>query len=342
MRQLAQPGGQRAVFGKRLVSLASIGGSLLLLVLCGWFFYRRLDWRELATIWRHVNPGWLLLAVAVYWIQFVLITARFHWVLKWLSPGSSDRIPGLVVLRLVCASGFVTAVAPMGLFGDLARFVGLRVLGKFSASMAIRATLFDRMIGLQWMAVAGLATLPFQVTAGVDRRVVLVEFLVFAGVCAAIVGAVTASKLFHLLPWRHVARLGGLFAGYATLLIPGRCLIQFGLAALGLAFASTALFVITRASGLEVSFLLTVLFMPVLQLINSVPFLYMGWGGRELAFVATIGTAAGLSATQALAVSSIWGIVLMVSAAINGVFLIGRWHGAVLPLPDASRASPST
>ena len=54
-------------------------------------------------------------------------------------------------------------------------------------------------------------------------------------------------------------------------------------------------------------------FIPLLQLINGLPFLYMGWGGREIAMAATLGAAGHLTVNETLAVSVIWGAVLIVS-----------------------------
>jgi hypothetical protein len=67
-------------------------------------------------------------------------------------------------------------------------------------------------------------------------------------------------------------------------------------------------------------------FIPLLQLINGLPFLYMGWGGREIAMTTTLGAAGHLSINETLAISIIWGVVLIASSAFNGVFLIGDWR----------------
>ena len=86
------------------------------------------------------------------------------------------------------------------------------------------------------------------------------------------------------------------------------------------------------AAGSNVSPWLIAAFIPLLQLVNGLPFLYMGWGGRELAMASTLGAAGGLTMNETLAISIAWGVVLIMTAVVNGVFLIGDWHaGAPSP-----------
>ena len=73
---------------------------------------------------------------------------------------------------------------------------------------------------------------------------------------------------------------------------------------------------------------------------NSVPFLYMGWGGREIAMAATVGVASGLSLNQALVISATWGITLIMAGAVNGIFMIGDWHSHRMAAPPPAGTPP--
>jgi hypothetical protein len=63
----------------------------------------------------------------------------------------------------------------------------------------------------------------------------------------------------------------------------------------------------------------------------------MGWGGRELAMTATLGAAGNFTISQLLAVSIAWGVVVVVTAAVNGIFLLGSWR---LTRRETGRSSP--
>src|SRR5262249_55070602 len=91
-------------------------------------------------------------------------------------------------------------------------------------------------------------------------------------------------------------------------------------------FSWATLYLLLRAAGLTVDPWLVASLIPLLQLINGLPFLYMGWGGREIAMTSTLGAAGHLGINETLAISIMWGIVLIASSAVNGVFLIGEWR----------------
>jgi uncharacterized membrane protein YbhN (UPF0104 family) len=110
------------------------------------------------------------------------------------------------------------------------------------------------------------------------------------------------------------------------MLWPRRSAIQLIIALLNLLSAWGALYLLLRAAGLTPNPWLVAGFIPLLQLVNSLPFLYMGWGGREIAMAATLGATGNLSADETLAVSIAWGVVLIMTGAANGIFLLGGWQ----------------
>jgi hypothetical protein len=125
---------------------------------------------------------------------------------------------------------------------------------------------------------------------------------------------------------RILTKVSGLFAGYAAMLTLRRLLVQLAITSVNLALVAATLCVLLLAVGLTPHFWLVVAFAPFIQLINSMPFLYMGWGGRELAMTTTLGAVGGLSTSEALSVSAAFGLTLMMSAAVNGLVLLGDWR----------------
>ncbi len=308
-----------------LVGAASLIGSLLIIAIGFWLVYRRVDWHDMQGIWSRVDVRLFALAVGVFWLQYFLLAARFHAVIRWLTPnGLGAALPFSLVFRIVCASGFVSAVAPIGLFGDVARFAGLKMTGGISTTAAARATVFDRIIGLQWICVAGLLALPWQAESGVDRRVMIGEGAVFFSVCLGIFFLNGLSKRMVMSPWPLLVRLGLTFVDYKALLLPRRSLLQFGLVLASIVSAGISLILVSVSLGFPAETRLFFQFLPLVLVVNSVPFLYMGWGGREFVFASTIGSAAGLKLTESLSISAVWGLVLVASAALNGLVLLFR------------------
>jgi uncharacterized membrane protein YbhN (UPF0104 family) len=167
--------------------------------------------------------------------------------------------------------------------------------------------------------------------ARIDQTVILGQLALFAALIAGVGVVLILPRLLGSIRHHLVDRLSRVFAGYRALLSPQRSLIQLLIAVLNLLFGWATLYLLFRAAGVTVNGWLVGGFVPLLQLINSLPFLYMGWGGRELVMSATLSAAGGLSVSETLAVSIAWGAVLLITSAINGVFLIGDWRASGKP-----------
>ena len=132
--------------------------------------YRRLDWRDVAAIWTSLDPKLVVIALLIYWLQYPINSFRLHRVILWATGRSpSDLPPFRFLFKLTCSAGFVAVAAPIGLAGDAAKIAALRVFGKLSITDAARCALFDRVVGVQWICAIGLAAVPLQAAAGVER-----------------------------------------------------------------------------------------------------------------------------------------------------------------------------
>jgi hypothetical protein len=234
---------------------------------------------------------------------------------------------------------FVAVAAPIGLAGDAAKIVALRLFGSLSITESARATLFDRVVGAQSLGIIGLVALVPQAVRGVDRGIILSQLALFAGIIAAVVLLILAPKVLALFGNHFVKRIARVLAGYRSIVVPRRIGIQLAIAVVNYLFAWATLYLLVRAAGLTSDVWIIGSFIPLLQFINGLPFLYMGWGGRELAMAATIGAYGNLSLDETLAISIAWGAVLILSGAVNGVFLLGHWpastqHPKAADVPD--------
>jgi len=315
----------------RALSLVASG---ILLALGVAVVYERVDWRDIARVWNTLDPKLVALACILYWLQYPANAMRLQRVILWASGQPSKNVPSLwFAFRLTCSAGFVAAAAPIGFAGDAAKIAALRLFGSLSTTEATRCTLFDRVVGVQWLCLVGLATLPFQYATGIRAEVILPQLLVFAAPIAGVALLLALPSVLARIPGTLIGRIAQVFAGYRSILRPSRSAVQALIILLNLILAGGALYVLFRAAGFNVSGWLIAAFIPLLQLVNGLPFLYMGWGGREIAMASTLGVASGLTMNETLAISIAWGVVLITTGVVNGIFLIGDWQGAV---PSAS------
>jgi hypothetical protein len=289
--------------------------------------YHRIDWRDVAAVWMNLDPYLVAAAVVLYWLQFVMNSYRLQRVIAW----SVERVIPHVVpvwfcFKLICGSAFVAIAAPVGLAGDAAKIAALRLFGSLSVTEAVRCGLFDRVVGVQSLTLVGLAMLPVQILAGVDRTIILAQLALFGGLIAAIGVLLVFPRALRLIPHDLAVRIARIFAGYRALLAPERVVLQAVIALVNTVFAWGSLYLLLCGAGLNANAWMVVGFIPLLQLVNGLPFLYMGWGGRELAMAATLGAASNLTINETLAVSIAWGVVLIMTGAVNGIFLLGDWQ----------------
>jgi len=308
----------------RLLSLLASGA---LLVAGAAVLYEKIDWRDVTAVWTSLDPRLVALAIAIYWLVYPINTFRFHRVILWTMVRVPENAPSLKFLfKLTCSAGFLALAAPIGLASDAAKIAALRLFGNLSITDSARCALFDRVVGVQWIAIIGLATLPLQWTAGIEPRIVAAQLALFAGLMAGVGGILVLPRLLGFIRHHFIDRLARVFIGYRAVLSPQRSAVQLVIALLNLLCGWGTLYLLFRAAGLNIDIWLVGGFTPLLQLVNSLPFLYMGWGGRELAMAATVGAAGNLTLSQTLAVSVAFGAVLIMTSAINGMFLIGDWR----------------
>jgi len=304
--------------------------------------YHRIDWRNVAAVWASLDAKLVALAIVIYWLQYPINSYRLHRVVLWDTQRSPSELPPLSFLfKLTCSAGFVAVAAPIGLAGDAAKIAALRAFGNLSITDAARCTLFDRVVGVQWICLIGLATLPLQAIAGIDLGILLPQLALFAGLISGVGVLLALPKALALGRSQFIEKIARVFVGYRRMLLPQRSAVQFVIALLNLVSAWATLYLLLRAAGFSPSAWLVAAFIPLLQLVNSLPFLYMGWGGREIALAATLGAASGFTIEQSLAVSIAWGVVLVLTGAVNGVFLLGDWQMRGQPVsardPGASK-----
>lgn len=90
----------------------------------------------------------------------------------------------------------------------------------------------------------------------------------------------------------------------------------FQLLMTGLAF-----YFLARNMNIEISPLSYIVYMPLIVFFSSLPVFYMGWGGREAAFILTIGVVDNLDLTNSVALTSAFGAITFF-VSLPGLFLL--------------------
>lgn len=312
----------------------SIGISGVLILVGAFVMYRWISGPEILNIIRRIDWRWLIPAVLAYWLQYPVSAVRMDLVIHWLAPHRAT-LPSLrLILKVTLSGGFISVTAPIGLMADAAKIGALKYFSHMSTSQAVRCILFDRVVGAQWMSIFAFITLPLQFELGVPLSSIGVQFLVATGFIAAIIILCFLPHILGVFDHKIVVKLANIFSGYEKTFPLRRSILQMAITAFNLALVFITLYCILRATGLNANLAIIACFIPFLQVVNGVPFLYMGWGGREIAMAATVGVASGLSLNEALVVSAVWGLTLILAGAANGIFVLGDWHSHRMPPPE--------
>lgn len=320
----------------------SIGASALLLFVGAIVMYQWISGPEIFETIRRLNWRWLALALIAYWLQYPVSAFRMTKIMQWLTPADSPPPPSLgLIFKLTATAGFISVTAPVGLMADAAKIGALKYFGRMSTSQAIRSTLFDRVVAAQWMSLLMIATLPLQWDIGVPVSAIGSQFLISVGFLAAIGVLLFLPNVLSIFKHKLLHKFAFTLSGYQMMFPPRRSAMQMTITVVNLGLVFAALYCILRAAGLTADLVVIACFTPFLQLVNSLPFLYMGWGGREIAMAATVGVSSGLTLNQALIVSATWGIILILAGAVNGVFALSNWHSHRGDVPPPQKTPPS-
>ncbi len=260
------------------------------------------------------NPFWLLAAGALLTLQTVLSALRWRLTASQLGI-VLDR---WTALREYYLSQIVNQALPGGVLGDAGRAV--RARGQAGLLASGQAVVFERLAGqiamyLMFLA-AFIATL--LVPGGFDwPRWLLIPVLTFF-LCGLAL-PVLFWFVTRIASFRALSRLATAFA-HAVIAPPVRwrqLVLSLGTALCNIAaFASCA-----YAIGVEISATALVALIPLILFTMVIPITMSGWGLREGA-AAVLFPVAGASASDGLATSIAFGMVILASA-LPGVVFVG-------------------
>lgn len=302
--------------------LRALASGLLLVALFLW-----IEPSQLLERLGDVSPHWLLLALALSLPQLVLSAWRWR-----LTAGLLGIVlPFGRALREYCLGNFLNQVLPGGVAGDLTR--AWRHAQQASLPReAWHAVLIERASGQLVLLACAVLTLPLVpalgagLQAGVRRADLTLPALI---TIALLAGAFLAARF---LP--AIGRFGSDFA--RAMLRPGALARQVPLSLALLGSYVGVYLCCARALGVETPALVLVPLICWVLVAMALPLSFAGWGIREGA-AAGVWLLAGLPVAEGVAVSLLYGLVVL-AAALPGAALLLTARRSAVPAPSADRA----
>jgi uncharacterized protein (TIRG00374 family) len=303
----------KQVFG--FLVKAAVSGLLLYLAL------KSVDFDALRDRLLRLEVSWSALAFAILVLQVFLLALRWRLIAEACGAALSDRKSSIFTF----IGMFFNQTLPSTVGGDAARIWLLaRTDGWKNATYSV---LVDRAAGLIWLALIVLACLPWSLASIADPvgRITLM-LIGAAGVIGPIVLFSIASLTRGLLKrWRLTRHALEMTDALRQALVSRRVGIPVSVLSLAIHMITVIVtWTLAKAIGAPLSLVQSLILVPPVTLISAVPISIAGWGVREGAMVAAF-TYAGLSASDGLAVSVLFGVGLFAIGAVGGVlWLVNR------------------
>lgn len=280
------------------------------------YLFSKVDFQGLRDSLAKVTYWHLVAAVTVLLVQAVAGAVRLSMVIKTIS----SRIHLRVALHIMFIGLFFNQTLPSSIGGDAMRIWRIRHHG-FPLRTAINSVLLDRLIGLVALGLFMLLSYP------VLYRLVENPFLRTMVVLAALALLVGFAMLyfFRKIPRRfyglrfteeirHISSEAHQIARHSR-----RAGEIVTLSVIMHAMTGVAIYEVARSLGLSVGLVECIVLTPPISLLTVLPISLAGWGVREVGMVMALAFA-GVAAHDALIVSILFGLLLMLISTPGGVF----------------------
>jgi len=285
-----------------------------------------------------IDPLYAGAAVAVLVAQ--ALVAGWRWLLIMRAMDLSAPAPK--VIRIALIGTFFNQSLPSTIGGDAMRvWLGGRATGSWRRTL--NSVLIDRLMGLIGLVTIGLAAVLFLRHAVAGAEAIRIVTWVIAGATLAVAGFFVFDHLVgnRLSNWRAVQALNvlcrdarGLIARPAGLAVWLQSVVIQGATVL-------AAWLLSKSIGAPAPLSALFFLVPVVVLVSMAPVSVAGWGLREGAMV-TAFTLAGLSGSDAFAISVLLGLALLVVGAIGGIAWIAGGHPRpAAPSPLDAKQGPA-
>ena len=297
--------------------------SAVVLLLLYFLLTGRIEGLDFRGLLLDVNWIWLSLTLLVAPMTIVVTSFRTRDIFSRESGVRAGLGP---IIRLQFIGTFMNNVVPLSVAADIARIGMFRMRFRLDFETCTRTILFDRIMGALGIIVAGILTFGVQAVLYVQPKSLETFQFVMVG-CAVVFVLI----LVALARWRMELRWRALQLLWSWMSILGKhfhnpdfLVRQFLYALLYVGAVYLTLQCLSWGLSFNVPPLLLIAFTPVILFVNNLPFLYAGWGGRELITVVTLSHVGGLPAEKAFLLSVGFGVVMLIAALPGSVFWILR------------------
>lgn len=278
-----------------------------------------------------LDPAWMAAALAAVAVQTVLLALRW----RDIAMSCGAVLPLRRSFEFTMISIFFGQVLPSTVGGDAVR-IWLLARNGSKWSVATYSVLIDRFVGVFALAVMVIACLPWSLTLiqnPIGRiALLLIGFgSVSAGLLFIVLGNMQSAFLQRFWPIRHLMKLAVTLrelsltstAGLWTMVLSLLCHV----------LTSTIAWCAAHAVGASFEFTHSLLLIPPIMLISTVPISIAGWGVRETALILAF-SYAGLPESDALVVSILFGATMLAFGIAGG----GVWLASGVELRAVSAA----
>jgi uncharacterized membrane protein YbhN (UPF0104 family) len=298
-----------------LLSIAKVLISAALL----YFSLRKVNLADLASRINIESLGWIGLAILVTFFQI------FVGVLRWREVSAGCGVPlGITqAMRFNVIAAFFNQTLPSSIGGDAVR-LWLVAQGGAGWRAATYSIFVDRAVGLIALAIVILVSLPWSYHLINDPNgrsaLLLIDF-------AALVGGI-GFLIFGTLQWPWLKRWWATHHLYACAVIANQVIFsrQRGprvavLSVIVHVLAVVIAWCVVQSIGASIVFGQIFQLVPPVMLITMLPISIAGWGIREASMGLAFGYA-GLTTTEGVNVSLLFGAVFFIVGALGGLVWI--------------------
>ena len=310
---------------KVLLFLAKVAITAALLYLA----VGRVNFGVLENRLSRLDPVWIAAALAAVAVQTLFLAMRW----QAIAIACGAALPLRLSYGFTMISIFFGQVLPTTVGGDAVR-VWLLARRDSNWSAATYSVLIDRFVGVLGLAVMVIVCLPWSLALienPIGRSALLL--IGFGSIAAALafllLGNIQSAFLQRFWAVRHLTKLA---VTVRKLLASTTGLWTMVLSLLSHVLTSTIAWCAAHAAATPFEFAHSLLLIPPIMLISTVPISIAGWGVRETALIVAFGYA-GLQAGDALVVSILFGAAMFAFGLAGG----GLWllSGAELKIPAA-------
>lgn len=270
-----------------------------------------------------VNRWALIAALACVGALIPLLVVRWGAILAVL--GRRCRFGALFPINMM--STFFGQTLPSTTGGDVMR-IWLAYRAGISGRLAFSSTLIDRVVGVLVNLLFVTAALPWMarfISSDIVWRAMLATLaLAYAAIIVAMFLDIIPTSLRRLKPVAAIADLASDLR--LVLLNPVKAAAPLAYSVVNQIGMIVVVFILAKGLGIAVSIWLLALIVPLSTLVQAVPISIAGWGVRENFYVLAFGQI-GVPSADALALSVLYGAVVLVTSLPGGVIWLARRQG---------------